>query len=112
MGKRKPATEREILIERRCELLRRAENTLAEERRLLERVEPAWKDQAANLDAALVLDRMSDVELTQLRRVQAALDRVQIGTYGRCVQCRQPIERVRLHALPETDRCAGCALAS
>jgi RNA polymerase-binding transcription factor DksA len=93
-------------------LLQRTEQTLSEERSLLERVEPDWEDRAANLTAALVLDRMSDVELAQLRRIQVALDRLDHGTYGRCVQCRQSIERARLQVLPETDRCALCALAS
>jgi RNA polymerase-binding transcription factor DksA len=109
MGRRKPASARETLIERRRVLMRRTEDTLADERRLLEAVEPDWEDQAATLNAVMLLDRTSDVELMQLRRVQAALDRLNAGTYGRCVRCRQPIERARLEVLPEADRCAGCA---
>jgi RNA polymerase-binding transcription factor DksA len=112
MGKRKPESARETLIERRRMLMRRTEGTLAEEQRLLEEVEPDWQDQAATLSAVMLLDRMSDVELMQLRRVQAALDRLDAGTYGRCVQCRQPIERARLRVLPETDRCCSCACSN
>lgn len=89
--------------------MRRSEDTLAQEQRLLEEVEPDWEDQAAILNAVMLLDRMSDVELLQLRRVQAAIDRFDRGNYGRCVYCRQPIERSRLRILPETDRCAGCS---
>lgn len=89
--------------------MRRAEETLADERRLLEEVEPDWEDQAATLNAVMLLDRMSDVELMQLRRVQAAIDRLDEGTYGRCAHCRRPIERARLRVLPETDRCSTCA---
>jgi len=109
MGKRKPLEIREILLERRRELMRRSEETLAEERLLLEQVEPDWRDRAASLNAATLLDRVSDVEMRQLRRVLAAIKRLDGGTYGRCIHCRQPIERQRLQALPETDRCAGCA---
>jgi DnaK suppressor protein len=92
--------------------MRRTEDALAEEKRLLEEFEPDWQDRAANLTAALLLDRMSDIELMQLRRVQAALERLETGGYGHCVHCRRPIEPARLLALPEADRCSGCACTS
>ena len=92
--------------------MRRSEQTLAEEQHLLEQVEPDWEDVAANLSAARVLDRMSDVELLQLRKVQAALERLDHGAYGICLRCQEPIERRRLAALPEADRCASCAGAN
>jgi RNA polymerase-binding transcription factor DksA len=109
MGKTKPTNPRETLTERRRILMRRAEETLADERRLLEEVEPDWEDQAANLNTVMLLDRMSDVDMMQLRKVQAALDRLDQGTYGRCVRCRRPIELARLRVLPETERCSTCA---
>jgi len=92
--------------------MRRSEHTLAEEQQLLEQVEPDWEDSAANISAARLLDRMGDVELSQLRRVQAALERLEHGSYGICVRCQEPIERRRLAALPEADRCARCAGAN
>ena len=92
--------------------MQRSEHTLAEEQRLLEEVEPDWQDVAANLSAAQLLDRMSDVELSQLRRVQAALDRLEHGTYGVCLRCQQRIDPRRLRALPEADRCARCAASN
>jgi DnaK suppressor protein len=92
--------------------MRLTENTLAEEQQLLEQVEPDWEDLAANISAARLLDQTSDVELTHLRRVQAALDRLDRGTYGACMRCQQLIDPRRLAALPEADRCASCACAS
>jgi RNA polymerase-binding transcription factor DksA len=92
--------------------MQRSEHTLAEEQRLLEAVEPDWEDVAANLSAARLLDRMSDVELSQLRRVQAALERLEHDTYGICVRCQERIDPRRLRALPEADRCTGCAAAN
>jgi len=89
--------------------MRRTEDTLASESRLLEEVQPDWEDRAATLSAVMLLDRMSDLELMQLRRIQAAIDRLDGGTYGRCVHCHRPIEGARLQVLPETERCAGCA---
>jgi RNA polymerase-binding transcription factor DksA len=89
--------------------MRRSENTLAEEQRLLEQVEPDWEDEAAKISAARLLDQTSEVELTQLRRVQAAIERLDRGTYGGCVRCCQRIDPRRLRVLPEADRCARCA---
>jgi DnaK suppressor protein len=111
MNKRSVST-REALIARRHDLIRRSEGSLAEEQRLLEEVEPDWQEAAARLTAARLLDRVSDIELRQLRRVQAALDRIAAGTYGKCLRCGQRIEHARLQALPECDRCIDCSLAS
>jgi RNA polymerase-binding protein DksA len=96
------------LIDRRRALLRRSEQTLTEEQRLLEAVEPDWEDVAANVSAASLLDRLGDAELRQLRRVQAALERMDHGTYGRCLFCKQPIEPRRLEIVPEAELCVDC----
>jgi RNA polymerase-binding protein DksA len=112
MSKHSADATRDALIARRRDLMRRSEGILAEEQRLLEEVEPDEQDAAATLTAVRLLDRMSDVELMHLRRVQAALDRIQAGTYGRCLRCGQTIDRARLDALPECDRCIDCSLPS
>ncbi|MBW0101298.1 TraR/DksA C4-type zinc finger protein [Pseudonocardia sp. KRD-291] len=39
------------------------------------------------------------------RQVLSALERVEDGSYGRCVVCGEPIDDERLSARPETDRC-------
>lgn len=41
--------------------------------------------------------------------VDAALGRVEAGTYGVCEQCGRPIGDARLEALPATRTCIGCA---
>jgi RNA polymerase-binding protein DksA len=112
MSNRGKISTRQILLTKRRALMRRSEKTLAEEQRLLEQVEPDWEDEAAKLSAARLLDRMSDVELTQLRRVQAALERLERGSYGTCARCGARIDPRRLRALPEADRCARCAGAN
>ncbi|HET7563444.1 MAG TPA: TraR/DksA C4-type zinc finger protein [Gemmatimonadaceae bacterium] len=40
--------------------------------------------------------------------VVSALDRMQIGTYGSCVACTEPIPYGRLLAMPETAYCLSC----
>jgi DnaK suppressor protein len=54
---------------------------------------------AAVLDAARM--RLGDVE--------AALARLDGGTYGTCERCGAPIGAERLAALPATRRCIACA---
>ena len=44
-------------------------------------------------------------EQALLREVERALQRIEEGTYGRCVDCGQPIPEKRLQALPWAARC-------
>jgi DnaK suppressor protein len=43
-----------------------------------------------------------------LRDIQAALWRMDEGTYGWCVSCAGPVEVERLEILPQTARCLAC----
>jgi RNA polymerase-binding protein DksA len=43
-----------------------------------------------------------------LRAIDAALQRIEDGTYGTCPKCGQPIPDERLEALPWTTRCIDC----
>jgi DnaK suppressor protein len=43
-----------------------------------------------------------------LRRIDAALRRLDQGTYGTCVECHGAISKERLHALPFAARCTNC----
>jgi DnaK suppressor protein len=41
--------------------------------------------------------------------VQQALDRIERGEYGDCLECGEPIDPRRLEADPTATRCIGCA---
>jgi len=43
-----------------------------------------------------------------LRRVEAALRRIESGTFGECVACGDEINRKRLAAMPWTEFCLQC----
>ncbi len=43
-----------------------------------------------------------------LESVEAALKRLEQGTYGRCETCGQPIDRARLKTLPYAAQCVKC----
>ncbi|MET7463056.1 TraR/DksA C4-type zinc finger protein [Nonomuraea sp. NPDC005501] len=51
---------------------------------------------------------MLTVAATQRRAVLDALKRLDDGTYGRCVDCAEPVPEGRLEARPEAARCVQC----
>ncbi len=44
----------------------------------------------------------------RVNRLSAALERLNDGEYGTCVECGEPISPARLHALPEVQTCVRC----
>lgn len=44
-----------------------------------------------------------------LEEIADALERIKHGTYGQCEECRKPIHKKRLQALPYTRHCVACA---
>ena len=44
----------------------------------------------------------------RLVQVRAALARIEVGEYGECVTCEEPIAFRRLRARPEARRCTAC----
>src|SRR5947207_3662072 len=44
-------------------------------------------------------------EQALLTEVQSALERIENGTYGKCIDCGQPIPEKRLEAIPWAARC-------
>jgi len=47
-------------------------------------------------------------DVTLLREIEAALDRMREGTYGVCMECGLPLSRKRLEALPWARYCVSC----
>lgn len=45
----------------------------------------------------------------RLKRIEAALLRLEDGEYGYCAQCGEDIPIKRLEVDPATERCVGCA---
>lgn len=47
----------------------------------------------------------------ELRRIEVALQRLERGTYGDCLDCDEPIAPARLEANPTVTLCVSCASA-
>jgi RNA polymerase-binding transcription factor DksA len=72
---------------------------------------PGTSGSAAGLspeDALRVTTRMIAAERFILREIEAALVRLEQGTYGRCEQCGSAVAAERLEILPYTRYCARC----
>ncbi len=62
-----------------------------------------------------VADLLSDIDLAtidhhirELREVEAALQRLAMGSYGTCEECSADIGYARLKAYPMAQRCVDC----
>ncbi len=61
----------------------------------------------AESDRAFTL-RLRDRERRLIRKIQAALQRIEDGTYGVCEECGEDISLARLKARPVTRLCIHC----
>lgn len=68
-----------------------------------------WEDLATEREGDEVLEGMGLSGQQELRRIEAALERIDAGEYGVCVKCGAEIGEARLDALPYTPFCRHCA---
>jgi DnaK suppressor protein len=50
-----------------------------------------------------------ETERGMLEEIQAAIHRIDAGTFGTCEHCGQPIPEERLRAIPYAAHCVACA---
>lgn len=70
---------------------------------------PDWDDMAVEREEDEVLEQMGTSGQVEIAQIKAALDRMDEGEYGFCVQCGAEIAEERLDLLPQTPFCASCA---
>jgi RNA polymerase-binding transcription factor DksA len=61
-----------------------------------------------NYEQEFTLSLLATEEDT-LGMIETALERVESGTYGRCLECDGPIPKTRLNAIPHASLCVKCA---
>ena len=93
-----------LLAEVREDLLKSDDDRAA---MLADRVRDVGDESLADLVVDLDLAD-TDRDLEEHRDVEAALARIDLGTYGMCVQCGGPIPLDRLTAFPTAKRCQPC----
>lgn len=68
-----------------------------------------WEEHAQEVQTADVRTRLSAAQFAQLRSIDGALERMDRGIYGRCIECGHRISRKRLQAEPWAATCETCA---
>ena len=66
-------------------------------------------EQAQERENDEVVDAIGNETAQSIRVIQAALARIDDGTYGLCENCGEDIAPARLSAVPEATRCVDCA---
>jgi DnaK suppressor protein len=71
-------------------------------------LEPDSSEQAAQLGNIAVVSALESEATAELAAIDAALSRLDAGTYGRCTQCGEPISPARLNVRPASTECMAC----
>ncbi|WP_205927431.1 TraR/DksA C4-type zinc finger protein [Rhizobium sp. P32RR-XVIII] len=66
------------------------------------------EDRAVELENNEVLEGFGRAGEQEMRAINAALERLQNGTFGLCVKCGEPISEARLVAVPFAATCQSC----
>lgn len=64
-----------------------------------------WQEPNESFDSELEAEHSQEMMLAQ---VEAALERISAGIFGRCEDCQKDIPAPRLNAVPYAARCIGC----
>lgn len=111
MTTQRTAPFKKQLLAQRASLLAQLSNLRDNEGRVeasAEHFAPA-QDSTAQVSTARELELTLDArESIELDMVDAALHRIEDGSYGLCIDCGAEIPAARLHAAPEASRCIAC----
>jgi DnaK suppressor protein len=97
----------------------RLEAQLAELEERLERIErdlaeppdPDSSERAVQMEDDASLEGQAALVSNEIASVRRALERIDDGSYGECVNCGEDISEGRLQARPEAALCIKCASA-
>jgi RNA polymerase-binding transcription factor DksA len=109
------AAQRALLLEEREAHTRQAAGLRAEAEQLAEERDPGdvQFDEESGQGDTMNVERERDLALSaqamqQVLEIDAALDKIDKGTYGLCERCGKPIPEERLQALPWAALDVGC----
>jgi DnaK suppressor protein len=99
---------REILEEKKEEILENAKRTLNDDMSLATDDLPDEMDLASSEYLQSFTFRLRGREKTFLKKIDDAIARIDEGTFGVCEECEEAISVKRLEARPETTLCIRC----
>ncbi|MBT3455508.1 TraR/DksA family transcriptional regulator [bacterium] len=65
-------------------------------------------DQASTSSLEALRSSLQNNEFEEYTRIIGALEMIENGTYGICLECDVAIAEKRLHAYPNASRCVAC----
>lgn len=108
MNKLKLKKYKQLLEDKRNEIVQRARQTLDQDMALDADDLPDEMDLASSEYLQSFTFRLRGREKTFLEKIQKALERIEEGNFGDCEECGEPISEKRLEARPETTLCIRC----
>jgi DnaK suppressor protein len=106
MAKNLPDGLRDELLRQKDELTARLERITANLRR---GYEADSKERAKQLEDSEVVDALGNEARQELKKIAAALARMDSGDFGTCTECAGAIDPARLKAYPYAPECIDCA---
>jgi len=97
-----------LLEEKRKELLDRVKAARSTETEGNDIEAPDLGDRALTAISRDLKYQLTAGERDILRRIDAALDRIDGGSYGECVHCGKKVQLARLEAVPWARHCIEC----
>ena len=97
--------QRKRLLARKEELLKRIEKV---EDLLDDPKSQSFSEQATEREFDEVYEAQGMASEQELEAIEAALNRIENGVYGQCLNCGNPISDERLEAIPFATKCRNC----
>lgn len=70
---------------------------------------PDTEERATENEGDEVLEGLGNHALDEIAQIEAAIKRMDLGTYGQCTECGNDISAPRLEAMPFAAKCINCA---
>ena len=108
MNKKDVKRFKDLLLEERANIIKKASKTLSEEATVDVSELPDEIDQASAEYNQSFIFRLRDREKYYLSKVDKALKKIEAGEFGVCESCGEEISIKRLEARPVTTLCIRC----
>lgn len=108
MRRREMEKFRKLLQAKRDDLLGRVKAARSTEKEATDADAPDLGDRALTTVTLDLSYQLSTGEREAVRRIDAALNRIDAGTYGSCDHCDKKVQIARLEAVPWARHCIDC----
>lgn len=99
---------RSILESKKAELVGRLAALSLDKKREKGIISADFEEQAVDVQNDEVVDSLEGIERKELGQVEAALARIEAGSFGKCIECGDDISDKRLSAIPFSSVCMSC----